>query len=93
MAKCQNCIIHDFSGGIDKIDIVKEAETLGFDNTATFNPVILEARQDIRDMCNADKCMIFGKNWGCPPHCGTVEECKRKCIPIPTAFLCRPPAT
>ena len=29
-------------------------------------------------MCNADKCMIFGKNWGCPPHCGSVEECQQK---------------
>ena len=60
------------------IDIQKEAKALGFDTAVAFDPVILEARQDIRDMCNADKCMIFGKNWGCPPHCGTVEECQKK---------------
>lgn len=60
------------------IDIAKEAKILGFDTAAPFDPAILEARQDIRDMCNADKCMIFGKNWGCPPHCGTVEECQQK---------------
>ena len=60
------------------IDIQKEAIALGFDAAAAFDPAILEARQDVRDMCNADKCMIFGKNWGCPPHCGTVEECQKK---------------
>lgn len=59
-------------------DIQKEAKALGFDTVAAFDPAILEARQDIRDMCNADKCMIYGKNWGCPPHCGTVEECQKK---------------
>ena len=55
------------------IDMEKEAKTLGFDTAVPFDPAILQARQDIRDMCNADKCMIFGKNWGCPPHCGSVE--------------------
>ena len=60
------------------IDIAKEAKALGFDTTAAFDPEILEARQDIRDMCSGDKCGIFGKNWGYPPYCGTVEECQRK---------------
>lgn len=60
------------------IDLIQEAQKLGFDTATSFDPRILEARQDIRDMCNADKCMIFGKNWGCPPHCGSVEECQQK---------------
>ena len=62
------------------IDIAKEAKVLGFDTAAPFDPAILEARQDVREMCNADKCMIFGKNWGCPPHCGSVEECNKRVI-------------
>ena len=60
------------------MDLIFEAKTLGFDAAAPFDPAILEARQDVREMCNADKCMIFGKNWGCPPHCGTVQECQEK---------------
>jgi predicted metal-binding protein len=59
-------------------DLIKTAKELGFDTAVAFNPAILEARQDVREMCNADKCMIFGKNWGCPPHCGTVEQCQQK---------------
>ena len=54
------------------------AKQLGFDRVAPFAPGILEARQDVRDMCSADKCMLYGKNWGCPPYCGTVEECQRQ---------------
>ena len=69
------------------IDIIKEAKALGFDTAAPFDPNILKARQDIRDMCSADKCMIFGRNWGCPPHCGTVEECQLKMLSYHSGIL------
>lgn len=59
-------------------DLEKWAIEIEFDSVASFDPAILEARHDIREMCNSDKCMIYGKNWGCPPHCGTVEECQQK---------------
>ena len=35
------------------------AKQLDFDTVASFDPGILEARQDVRDMCSADKCMIY----------------------------------
>ena len=60
------------------MDIQETAKRLGFDTVAPLDPGKLQARQDVRDMCNADKCMIFGKNWGCPPHCGTVAQCQEK---------------
>ena len=60
------------------MDIRERAMALGFDAAVTFDPAILEARQDVRDMCSADQCGLYGKNWGCPPHCGTLEECQRK---------------
>ena len=59
-------------------ELQEKARELGFDTVAPLDPSTLEARQDVRDMCRADKCMIFGRNWGCPPHCGTVEECQAK---------------
>lgn len=67
--------------------LADKAKELGFDTVAVFDPAILVARQDIRDMCNADKCMIFGKNWGCPPHCGTVAECQQKMHGYKNAIL------
>lgn len=60
------------------MDLEKCAGELGFDTVARFDPAILEARLDVREMCSSDKCSIYGKNWGCPPHCGTVEECQQK---------------
>lgn len=59
-------------------DVLKRAKQLGFDAAVAFDPGILEARNDVREMCNSDKCRIYGKNWGCPPYCGTVEECQQK---------------
>lgn len=54
------------------------AKALGFAEAAVLDPKNLVARYDVRDMCAADKCRAYGKNWTCPPHCGTVEECQRK---------------
>jgi predicted metal-binding protein len=31
--------------------------------------------EDVRKMCAADKCGAYGKNWTCPPYCGTLAEC------------------
>lgn len=58
--------------------LMEQAKNLGFDTVAAFDPGILEARTDVRDMCGANKCRIYGKNWGCPPYCGTVAECQEK---------------
>lgn len=59
-------------------DLQKQAQELGFDTAAAFDPAILEARDDVREMCNANKCRHYGTNWGCPPHCGTIEQCQQQ---------------
>ncbi len=52
------------------------AKALGFTEAKTFDPAILQAREDVRAMCAQDKCRAYGKNWTCPPHCGTIAECE-----------------
>lgn len=59
-------------------ELLEQAKILGFDTVVPLDPAVLEAREDIRAMCSADKCGIYGKNWSCPPHCGTVQECQQK---------------
>ena len=54
------------------------ALSLGFSCAAPLDPATLKPRQDVRAMCAADKCGAYGKNWTCPPYCGTLEECERK---------------
>lgn len=51
---------------------------LGFSQAAPLDPATLIPRADVRAMCAADKCGAYGRNWTCPPHCGTLEECAAK---------------
>ncbi len=59
-------------------DWCRSAMAFGFTQAAAFDPAILQARQDVRAMCQADKCHAYGKNWTCPPHCGTLEQCQTR---------------
>ncbi len=59
-------------------DWIATAKILGFDTATPINPQLLTARQDVRDMCAADKCGAYGKNWSCPPAIGTIEECQKR---------------
>ena len=56
----------------------KIAGSLGFSHAAPMDPGKLTCREDVRSMCAADKCGAYGKNWTCPPHCGTPDECQEK---------------
>ena len=53
----------------------QKAINLGFSKAVPVNVDTLQSRQDVRDMCTADKCGAYGKNWTCPPYCGTLAEC------------------
>lgn len=57
---------------------IDKALQLGFSAALPLNTALLTPRMDVRDMCAADKCRAFGKNWTCPPHCGTLAECAAK---------------
>lgn len=57
---------------------IEIAKQMGFDAAAVIDPQRLEAREDVRAMCAADKCGAYGKNWTCPPAIGTIEECQRE---------------
>lgn len=51
---------------------------LGFSHAAVLDVSTLIPRQDMRDMCAVDQCRAYGKNWTCPPHCGSLDECRAK---------------
>ena len=57
---------------------IQTALNCGFDIALPLEIGTLNPRLDIRDMCAADKCRAYGKNWTCPPHCGTLAECEAK---------------
>ncbi len=57
---------------------IAKALDIGFDTAAPLDIATLKPRADVRDMCSADRCRAFGKNWTCPPHCGTLAECEAR---------------
>lgn len=59
-------------------DWFQRAKELGFDEACPLDPKTLTAREDVRSMCAADKCGAYGKNWTCPPACGSLAECQAK---------------
>ncbi len=60
------------------IDWIEKAKEMSFDAAAPLDPKTLIAREDVREMCAADKCHTYNKNWTCPPNCGTIEECQKQ---------------
>ena len=51
---------------------------LGFSHVAPLRVETLQPRQDIREQCASNRCGAYGKNWTCPPYCGSLEECTEK---------------
>ena len=60
------------------MDWIEMARDIGFTNAVPLNIASLVPRADVRAMCAEDKCRAYGKNWTCPPHCGTLEECAQR---------------
>ena len=65
----------------------KLARELGFDEAAPLDVATLKPMAAVREMCAADKCHAYGKNWTCPPHCGTLDACAAQIRQYPQGIL------
>lgn len=54
------------------------AEDMGFTAWVPLDVATIELKSEVRDMCAANSCGQYGKRWGCPPGCGTLEECAHR---------------
>lgn len=64
---------------MDEISRIAElALEAGFSVAAPLNRSAVKLRPEVRAMCAADQCHAYGKNWTCPPGCGTLEECTER---------------
>lgn len=59
-------------------EIRKLALDTGFSYVTNLDCSTLELRQEVRDMCGANTCGMYGKNLSCPPSCRTLEECRKQ---------------
>ena len=66
---------------------IKWALDQGFTCAVALDPAVLSLRTEVRDMCAAGKCRAYGKNWTCPPHCGTLEECGARLVEMGSGLL------
>ena len=57
---------------------IKLAKEIGFEDSCRLNMDSLTVMQEVRDMCAADKCKIYGTRWACPPGCGSIEHCRER---------------
>lgn len=48
---------------------------LGFDMAVPVNVPHLKPMKAVRDMCAENRCGAYGRNWMCPPACGSLEDC------------------
>ena len=54
------------------------ASECGFMHCAPLDISTLEFMQDVRDMCNADKCDKYNTSWSCPPACASLEDMRAR---------------
>ncbi len=59
-------------------NLVQLALDMGFSHAVPLDIKTLKADPKVRAMCAADKCGAYGRNWTCPPACGTLEQCAER---------------
>jgi len=62
----------------DTEQLINEALQIGFSQAGELNMSAVIFMPEIREMCSADRCNSYNKNWRCPPACGTVEDAAKK---------------
>lgn len=60
------------------MDWIKLAEDIGFEGVCPLNMDSLQVLPEVRAMCAADRCNVYGTRWACPPGCGSVEHCRSR---------------
>jgi predicted metal-binding protein len=56
------------------MDISETAARLGLTTCLALDPAFLEPSAAVRTFCRANKCGTYGRNYMCPPYCGTLEK-------------------
>lgn len=68
-------------------EILRIAEEAGIDNSAFMDAKDLVFEFDFRKFCEMNQCGNYGKNYGCPPDCGTPAEMKDKAMKYSRALV------
>ena len=55
--------------------------------TSRFAAADMRLRDEVRDMCAADRCQQYGRNWMCPPAVGSLDEWRAKLAPYTRGLM------
>ncbi|MFG6330651.1 MAG: DUF2284 domain-containing protein [Lachnospiraceae bacterium] len=62
----------------DLKEITAMAKEAGFSQAAYLDCRTIELKPEVRQMCEANACRMYGRCWSCPPGCGSLEECRER---------------
>ena len=54
------------------------ANEIGFSRAAVVDIRSLRAREEVRQLCAADRCGCYGRNWSCPPYTGEISALQKQ---------------
>lgn len=54
------------------------ANEIGFSHTAAVDMTSLRVREEVRQLCTAERCGSCGKNWSCPPYTGELTVLQKQ---------------
>lgn len=72
---------------MDEQKILKEAEAAGIDRAAFVSADDLVFVHDFRKYCEMNSCGNYGRNYGCPPDCGTPQQMEQKALRYSRALV------
>lgn len=58
--------------------LTQEALEIGADRAAPVDPSTIRLHREVRQLCEANSCGQYGRNWKCPPHVGSFAELSRE---------------
>ena len=68
-------------------ELAEFAKYYDFTNYAQLDISTLEFMQEVRDMCNPEKCRNYNKSWSCPPACVSLDEMRERVKSFSTGIL------
>jgi predicted metal-binding protein/uncharacterized protein (UPF0305 family) len=58
----------------------KEAYLAGFQEAGVIPAADLRFHEEVRRICEENRCRSYGTTWACPPAVGTPEECRARVL-------------
>lgn len=71
-------MVTEVNGKVNIGNVVRLAGEIGFSQAAPLAMDSLIVRDEVREMCAADRCKSYGKSWSCPPAAGLLSEAGRR---------------